>query len=72
MKLSSIKDVEKIKDSIGERYKAELVAKNKEVVRLEKIYTDRIDSLNREQNKLTVQLDHQVSIERELREKLEA
>ena len=72
MKLSSIKDVEKIKDSIGERYKAELAAKNQEVVRLEKIYTDRIDSLNREQNKLTVQLDHQVSIERELREKLEA
>ena len=42
---------------MSERYKAELSAKNQEMQRLEKMHTDRIDSLQKEVSKLHVQLD---------------
>lgn len=43
-------------------------AKNQEMARLEKMYTERIDTLQKEVSKLHVQLDQQVHIEREVRE----
>jgi hypothetical protein len=45
LKMSSIQDIEKIKDEITERYKVEMSAKNQEMMRLEKMYTERIDTL---------------------------
>ena len=38
-------------------------------MRLEKMYTERIDSLQKEVSKLHVQLDQQAHIEREVRDK---
>ena len=54
LKMSSIQDIEKVKDEITERYKAEMGAKNQEMARLEKMYTERIDTLQKEVSKLHV------------------
>ena len=54
LKMSSIQDMEKIKDEITERYKVEMGAKNQEMARLEKMYTERIDTLQKEVSKLHV------------------
>jgi uncharacterized protein YpuA (DUF1002 family) len=57
MKISSIQDIEKIKDDVSDRYKEELKAKNHEMSRMENIYAERIDGLQKEVNKLHIQLD---------------
>lgn len=67
-KLSTLQDIENIKDEVSQRFKDELAHKNSEMSKLEHMYTERIDMLQREVSKLHVQLDQQIAIERELRE----
>jgi hypothetical protein len=55
--------MQRIKDEVAERFTVELQAKNQEVQRVEKIYSDRIDNLQREKAKLESQLDLQARIE---------
>lgn len=45
MKISSIHDIEKIRDDISSRYKEELQLKNNELLRLENIFNERTDSM---------------------------
>ena len=67
-KMVNLSEIEKIKDEVSQRFKDELARKNSETAKLEKMYTERIDILQKEQSKLHVQLDQQLAIERELRE----
>ena len=57
VKITSIQDIEKIKEEVSDRYKAEMSAKNMELLRLERMYTEKIDDLQKEVSKLHVQLD---------------
>jgi hypothetical protein len=57
MKVSSLKDIESLREEVADRYKLEMKAKNSEMVRMESMYTERIDTLQKEVNKLHVQLD---------------
>ena len=51
-RVASIQDVGKIKEEVGERFRAELSSKNQDMVRMESSYQERIDSMQRELNKL--------------------
>jgi len=57
VKIASIQDIEKIKEEVSDRYKVEMSAKNMELLRLERMYTEKIDDLQKEVSKLHVQLD---------------
>ena len=57
MKVSSIKDIEGLREEISDRYKTEMKAKNSEMTRMENMYSERIETLQKEVNKLHVQLD---------------
>ena len=71
LKVSSLKDIEGLREEVADRYKLEMKAKNSEMSRMESMYTERIDTLQKEVNKLHVQLDQQMQIENDVREKSE-
>jgi hypothetical protein len=54
MKVSSIQHIEKLRDEIADRYKLEMKSKNSEMTRMESMYSERIDTLQKEVNKLHV------------------
>ena len=56
-KIESIRDIERIKEEVSLRFKEELAHKTAEALRMEHMYTERIDILQKELTKLHVTLD---------------
>jgi DNA anti-recombination protein RmuC len=53
-KMTSLQDIERIKDEVSQRFKDELAHKSSEMAKLERMYTERIDILQKEVSKLHV------------------
>ena len=54
IKVANIKDIEGLREEISHRFQAEMKAKNQEMARMENMYTERIETLQKEVNKLHV------------------
>ena len=53
-KVSTLQDIEKLREEVADRYKLEMKQKNSEMTRMESLYSERIEVLQKENNKLHV------------------
>lgn len=52
--MSSLHDIERIKDQVSNRFKDELTHKSSELAKMEQMYTERIDILQKDVSRLHV------------------